>query len=134
MASSMPSLRRSRWDHCRRKEKWTRAMSRSETAPSVEAIRFKDVYGIFVLSPDDVQFRTGSLSGTACVVSDPERRGLLGPVIERFFSQEPERRRPWNEAEVELLEEIIPQLQESGIIEVDGWQQAAGTGIGYSVP
>src|SRR6516225_4587164 len=123
MASSMPSLRRSQWDHCRRKEKWTRAMSRSETAPSVEAIRFKDVYGIFVLSPDDVQFRTGSLSGTACVVSDPERRGLLGPIIERLFSLGSAQRRPWNEAEIEILDEIIPQLQESGIIEADGQHQ-----------
>jgi bacteriocin biosynthesis cyclodehydratase domain-containing protein len=94
---------------------------------SVDAIRFKDIYGVFVLTPDDVQFRTGSLSGTACVVSDPERRGLLGPIIERLFSLE-EARRPWNEAEVELLEEIIPQLQESGIVEVDGQQQATSSG------
>ncbi len=101
---------------------------------SVEAIRFKDVYGVFVLSPDDVQFRTGSMSGTACVVSDPERRGLLGPIIERLFSLEAVQGRPWNEAEVELLEEIIPQLQESGIIEVDGQQQVAGAGYGYSAP
>jgi bacteriocin biosynthesis cyclodehydratase domain-containing protein len=94
---------------------------------SVEAIRFKDVYGVFVLTPDDVQFRTGSLSGTACVVSDPERRGLLGPIIESLFSLE-KAQRPWNEAEVELLEEIIPQLQESGIVELNGQQPAASSG------
>ena len=101
---------------------------------SLEAIRFKDVYGVFVLSQDDVQFRTGSMSGTACVVSDPERRGLLGPIIERLFSLEPAHRRPWNEAEVELLEEIIPQLRESGIIEGDGQQQVKGVGYGYAAP
>jgi bacteriocin biosynthesis cyclodehydratase domain-containing protein len=109
-------------------------MSSFDSTSSLESIRFKNAYGVFVLSADDVEFRTGSMSGTACVVSDPERRGLLGPVIERFFSLEPEQRRPWNEAEVELLEEVIPQLQESGIIEVDDQQQAGGTGIGDSVP
>ena len=101
-------------------------MSSSDGACPVEAIRFKDVYGVFVRSPDDVQFRTGSLSGTACVVSDPERRGLLGSIIERLLSPEAMQRRPWNQAEIELLEEVIPQLQQSGIVEVDG-KSAAST-------
>jgi bacteriocin biosynthesis cyclodehydratase domain-containing protein len=92
---------------------------------SAHSIRFRDVYGVFVLTPDEVQFRTGSTSGTACVVSDPERRGLLGPIIERLFSLDAVQQRPWNEAETELLDEIIPQLQESGIIEVDGQQEVA---------
>jgi bacteriocin biosynthesis cyclodehydratase domain-containing protein len=103
-------------------------MPSSDPKNSAETIRFKDVYGVFVLSPDDVQFRTGSMSGTACVVSDPERRGLLGPIIEQLFSLEAGQRRPWNKAEVELLEEIIPQLRESGIIEVDDDQEAVGQG------
>jgi bacteriocin biosynthesis cyclodehydratase domain-containing protein len=109
-------------------------MSRSETAPSVEAIRFKDVYGIFVLSPDDVQFRTGSLSGTACVVSDPERRGLLGPIIERLLSPDAMQRRPWNQAEVELLQQVIPQLQQSGIVEVADRPQVHRTDYGFPAP
>jgi len=100
---------------------------------SAEAIRFKDVYGVFVLTPDDVEFRTGSLSGTACVVSDPERRGLLGPIVERLFSLGSAQRRPWNEAEIEILDEIIPQLQESGIIEADGQHQLP-SGDGYCPP
>jgi len=101
-------------------------MLTSDHKSTFEAIRFKDIYGVFVLTPDEVQFRTGSLSGTACVVSDPERRGLLGPIMERLFSLE-KTQRPWNEAEVELLEEIIPQLQESGIVEVNGEQHAMAT-------
>src|SRR6516164_9240968 len=101
----MPSSRPSQWELCRRSRKRSLAMSSSDTAPSVGVIRFKDVYGVFILSPDDVQFRTGSMSGTACAVSDPERRGLLGPVIERLFSSDAVQQRPWNQAEVELLQE-----------------------------
>src|SRR5262249_26172986 len=73
-----------------------------------------------------------SISGTSCLVSDPERRGLLGSIIERLVSLEAAQRRPWNKAEIELLDEIVPPLQESGIIEVDGQQQVAGAG--YSAP
>jgi bacteriocin biosynthesis cyclodehydratase domain-containing protein len=109
-------------------------MSNSEVVPRVEAIRFKDVYGVFVLSPDDVQFRTGSLSGTACVLSDPERRGLLGPLVKKLLSSEEMQRRPWNEAEAELLEEILPQLQESGIVEADDVQPVPGAGYSSSAP
>jgi bacteriocin biosynthesis cyclodehydratase domain-containing protein len=109
-------------------------MSSSEAVPAADAIRFKEVYGVFVLSPDDVQFRTGSLSGRACVVSDPERRGLLGPVIERLLVPDGIQRRPWNEAETELLEEILPQLRESGIVEADGVQPVPGAGYFPSAP
>jgi bacteriocin biosynthesis cyclodehydratase domain-containing protein len=94
-------------------------MSNSDVVSAARRIRFKEVYGVFVLSPDDVQFRSGSLSGIACIVSDPERRGLLGSIIERLLSPPGKWPRPWNEAETELLHEIIPQLQESGIIETD---------------
>jgi bacteriocin biosynthesis cyclodehydratase domain-containing protein len=97
-------------------------------------IRFKDVYGVFILSPDDVQFRTGSMSGTACAVSDPERRGLLGPVIERLFSSDAVQQRPWNQAEVELLQEVIPQLQQSGIVEADDQLTVSGAGHSASAP
>lgn len=94
-------------------------MSNSDAVWAAGRIRFKDVFGVFVLSSDDVQFRTGSISGVACVVSDPERRGLLGSIIERLLSPDGKWPRPWNEAEIELLDEIIPQLEESGIIETD---------------
>jgi len=94
-------------------------MSNSDIVQAARRIRFKEVYGVFVLSPDDVQFRTGSISGIACIVSDPERRGLLGSVIERLLSPDGKLPRPWNKGETELLDEIIPQLQESGIIETD---------------
>ena len=87
--------------------------------PPQAEFEFKEVYGVFVLSPDDVQFRSGSLSGVACIVSDPDRRGLLGSIIERLLSPDGKWPRPWNEAETELLDEIIPELQESGIIETD---------------
>lgn len=109
-------------------------MSGSEAVPPVGAIRFKDVYGVFVLSPDDVQFRTGSMSGTACVVSDPERRGLLGPVVERLLSPDAMQRRPWNDAEIELLDEILPQLQESGIVETDDPPLVPGARYGSPAP
>ena len=101
---------------------------------SPEAIRLTEVYGVFVRTPDDVEFRTGSMSGTACVVSDPEGRGLLGPVIERLLSPDLMQKRPWNEAEMELLEEILPQLQKSGIIEVEGPSGARDTSRGFCAP
>jgi len=109
-------------------------MSSSDAISSPEKIRLKDVYGVFVLGPDEVQFRTGSLSGTACVVSDPERRGLLGPVIERLISPDAMQQRPWNEPETELLEEILPQLQESGIVETDDAQPIPDARYASSTP
>lgn len=95
-------------------------MPDSDSAGPPDTIRLKDVYGVFILGPDDVQFRTGSISGHSCLVSDPERRGLLGPVIDRLVSSPVAQRRPWNQAELELLDEIIPQLQQNGIIEAEG--------------
>jgi len=86
---------------------------------SPDSIRFKDVFGVFMTSADDVEFRIGSLSGMVCVVSDPQRRGLLGPVIQRLLARDATQRRPWNQAEIELVEELLPQLQESGVVEVD---------------
>jgi bacteriocin biosynthesis cyclodehydratase domain-containing protein len=109
-------------------------MPTSDSTDPTEAIRFKDVYGVFVLGPDDVQFRTGSVSGPACVVSDSERRGLLAAVIEKLLSSQGVPSRPWNESEVELLKEVIPELQQNGIVEVDGQQPARGEGLGSNAP
>jgi len=53
-------------------------MSSSETPLSAETIHFKDVFGIFVLSPNEVEFRTGNTSGKSFLVFDTEQRGLLG--------------------------------------------------------
>lgn len=102
-------------------------MPASDNSPyPAGAIRFKDVYGIFALGPDDVQFRTGSLSGPTAVVSDSERRGLLAAVIEKLLSCQGAPSRPWNEPEEELLREVIPELQQNGIVEVEGQQSAPG--------
>lgn len=90
----------------------------------LHTIRINDAYGVCIIGPDDVQFRTGSASGTACIVSDPDRRGLLGPVIERLISMDVEQRRPWNEAELELLRQVVPPLQEAGVIESSVAQMA----------
>jgi bacteriocin biosynthesis cyclodehydratase domain-containing protein len=97
-------------------------------------IRFKNVYGVFALSPDEVQFRTGSTSGPVYVVSDPERRGLLGRIIERLLSPDGKGPRPWNAAEIELLDEVIPQLRQSGIIEDDGEHPVADVASAASAP
>jgi bacteriocin biosynthesis cyclodehydratase domain-containing protein len=94
-------------------------MSNSDAFQAGGAIRLKDMYGVFVLSPDDVQFRTGLMSGIACILSDPERRGLLGSVVERLLSPDGKPPRPWNNAKIELLKEILPQLRDSGIIVAD---------------
>ena len=91
-----------------------------------DALRFKNIYGVFVSSQDDVQFRIGSMSGPSIVLSDPERRGLLGAIVGRLLSLEPALLRQWNEAELELLNEIIPQLQQEGIIEYDRGAQRSG--------
>ena len=105
-------------------------MSNSDPVWAATRIRFREVYGVFVLSADDVEFRTGSISGVACVVSDPERRGLLGSIVERLLSPDGKWPRPWNEAERELLDEIIPQLRESGIIETDDAPPPPSTAFG----
>jgi len=105
-------------------------MPASDSPDPAANIRFKDVYGVFALGPDDVQFRTGSLSGAAYIVSDSERRGLLAEVIERLLPSRGSPSRPWNEPEVELLNEIIPELQQNGIVEVEGQQPAPAGGPG----
>ena len=43
-------------------------------------------------------------------------------------------RRPWNEAEAELLEEALPQLAEAGIVDADELPQTAGVGHGAFAP
>lgn len=108
-------------------------MRGSDSTPFSHTIRLKEAYGVFVRNADEVEFRTGSLSGSACVVSDPERRGLLGSVIERLLVFEPEQRRPWNDAENELLEEVVPELEASGIVEIDGAADP-DAGDSFSVP
>lgn len=105
-----------------------------EPRRSFGSIRFKDVYGVFIRTPDDVEFRTGSISGAACVVSDPERRGLLGPIVERLLTLDAAERRPWNDAEAELLEEFVPELRASGIIETDGPPEAPDAGRRFPAP
>jgi bacteriocin biosynthesis cyclodehydratase domain-containing protein len=104
-------------------------MSKSDSSDPAAGIRFKDVYGVFALNPDEVHFRTGCTSGTICVVSDPERRGLLAPMIEKLLSTDAAQRRPWNATERALLEEIIPQLQESGLVEGAAAQPAADKSV-----
>jgi bacteriocin biosynthesis cyclodehydratase domain-containing protein len=99
-----------------------------------ETIHFKDIFGVFVLSSDDVEFRTGATSGKSFLVSDPERRGLLGPIIDRILSQESVQKRPWNEAEGELLRDLMPQLQQNGIIASDDKSQIMSEGRGFSIP
>lgn len=99
-----------------------------------EEIRFNDGYGVFILGPDEVEFRTGSTSGAACVVTDPERRGLLGPIIEKLVSLDPHQRRPWNETELELLQEIVPQLRDRGVLERNASAETPRTADGGSAP
>jgi bacteriocin biosynthesis cyclodehydratase domain-containing protein len=109
-------------------------MPASDSPDPTETIRFKDVYGVFVLGPDDVQFRTGSVSGPSCVVSDSEQRGLLATIIEKLLSSQGVPSRPWNESEMDLLKEVIPELQQSGIVELDGQQPARGGGLDFHAP
>jgi bacteriocin biosynthesis cyclodehydratase domain-containing protein len=89
---------------------------RAHTA-ELDAIRFREIYGVFVLNADEVEFRAGSMSGPVCLVSDPDRRGLLGSVLCRLLSPKAPGSRPWNDPEIEILNEIIPQLADAGIIE-----------------
>ena len=96
---------------------------KSPLAPA--AIRFKDVFGVYVLTQDNVQFRTGSMSGPVFLLSDPEQRGLLGSIIARLFSPEAIPLRPWNEAESEVLEEMLPELRRHGIIDDAGYEKSS---------
>jgi len=89
-----------------------------------DGIHFRDIFGVFVTGPDDVEFRTGTTSGRSIVVSDSERRGILGNIIEKLVSAQTALSRPWNEAELELLDELMPQLQENGIIDFEDARRA----------
>jgi bacteriocin biosynthesis cyclodehydratase domain-containing protein len=109
-------------------------MPNSDPAPSAEELRINDVFGIFILSSNDVEFRTGATSGRSFLVSDPKQRGLLGSVIEKMLSAQPILTRPWNEAERELLRELTPELQEIGIVERRDAPQTAPEAGGFSVP
>jgi bacteriocin biosynthesis cyclodehydratase domain-containing protein len=108
-------------------------MSNSDSVPSAEEIRLKDVFGVFVLSSNDVEFRTGSTSGKSFLVSDPEQRGLLGSVVEKIVSPQSMQTRPWNEAERELLRELMPELQRNGIVTSDDERQTANDARGFSI-
>jgi bacteriocin biosynthesis cyclodehydratase domain-containing protein len=112
-------------------------MSSSDPLPLAEEIHFKDVFGVTVLSPDDVEFRTGATSGRSFVISDAEQRGLVGSVIARILSPQIMQTRPWNEAESEMLKELMPQLQQNGIVESNNDALVAPTiseGLGVSIP
>lgn len=109
-------------------------MESCDPLPSASSIRIKEVFGIFVASPDDIEFRTGTTTGRSLVLSDPERRGLLGPIIGRILSLDEARDRPWNDAESEVLRELIPQLEESGVIECDGQAKLLNEGRGAFIP
>jgi bacteriocin biosynthesis cyclodehydratase domain-containing protein len=88
----------------------------------LRTLRINDAYGVLVVGPDHVQFRTGSASGTACIISDPDCRGLLGPVIQKLISTDADQRRPWNDAELQLLRDIVPPLHEAGVVGSRGAQ------------
>jgi bacteriocin biosynthesis cyclodehydratase domain-containing protein len=109
------------------------AMSDSDRNQWTGTIRFKDAFGVFVLSPDDVEFRTGATSGRSYVVSDSERRGMLGRIVERILSPHSSPRR-WNAAETELLRELMPQLAQSGIVEAEAASPAPREGLGVPIP
>ena len=109
-------------------------MSSSESAPSAETIHFKDVFGIFVLSPNEVEFRTGNTSGKSFLVSDPEQRGLLGSIIEKIVSPQPMRARPWNKAESELLGQLMPELHRNGLLALDDERQIIDGDHVFSIP
>ena len=85
-------------------------------------IRFKNVYGVFALSPDEVQFRTRPPVDrfTSCPI--PSGAGFLVASSSDCSRRTGTGRAPGTHSEIELLDEVIPQLRQSGIIEVDGEQ------------
>jgi hypothetical protein len=85
--------------------------------PPPDHIRIKDVVGVFALSQDEVEFRTGLTSGTVFVISDARRRGLLASIVRRVVLAGTDSARAWNAAERELLQELIPDLVANGIVE-----------------
>jgi bacteriocin biosynthesis cyclodehydratase domain-containing protein len=109
-------------------------MPRSRPDPWTEEIRFNAVFGIFVLSPDEVEFRTGATSGKSFVVSDSEKRGVLGTIIQKILSPSTLPSRPWNRAESTLLRELMPQLRENGIVNSEGAPPTVREDSGFAVP
>src|SRR5215469_6776197 len=97
----------------------SRKMSNISQLPAPGAIRLNEAFGIFALGPDEVEFRTGTTSGRSFVASDSERRGLLVSIIERIASPLLVPARPWNQAESEVLKELLPELQENGILDAE---------------
>jgi bacteriocin biosynthesis cyclodehydratase domain-containing protein len=95
-------------------------MASVDPLPPADRIRVKDVIGVFALSEDEVEFRTGLTSGTAFVISDARRRGLLASIARRIVLPDSDSARPWNRAERELLQELLPDLETNGIVELEG--------------
>jgi bacteriocin biosynthesis cyclodehydratase domain-containing protein len=106
-------------------------MSAIEKLPS--AIHLNDAFGVFVLSPDDVEFRTGATSGRSFLASDSERRGLLGSIIEKLLFHQAYPTRPWNQAESDILGELIPELQRNGIVDAKDNMQTMKEDRGGSI-
>ncbi len=100
-------------------------MSNISQLPLPDAIRLNDAFGIFALGPDEVEFRTGTTSGRSFVASDSERRGLLASIIEKIVAPPSAPKRPWNQAESEVLQELLPELQANGILNADFESQTA---------
>jgi bacteriocin biosynthesis cyclodehydratase domain-containing protein len=84
---------------------------------STPRIHLREEFGIVVINPDEVEFSTGRTSGRSFVVSDSEQRGILGTLIEKILAPPLRPARPRNEAETELLDELMPQLVEAGIVD-----------------
>lgn len=109
-------------------------MARPGPDPWTEPIRFNKLFGIFVLSSDDVEFRTGVTSGRSFVVSDSERRGILGNIIGKIVSPTTSQSRPWNQAESKLLRELIPQLRQNGIVDSEERARLSDDSSEWTVP
>ena len=109
-------------------------MSTISELPSADAIRLNDAFGIFASGPDQVEFRTGTTSGRSFVASDSERRGLLTSIVEKIVSPRRVPARPWNQAESEVLKELLPELQENGILDASVGAETCNDSRGISVP
>ena len=106
----------------------------SNELPLPDAIHLNDAFGVFALGPDEVEFRTGTTSGRSFVASDSEQRGLLASIIEKIVSPQLVPMRPWNQAESEVLKELLPELQENGILDASVESQTANGTRGISAP
>jgi bacteriocin biosynthesis cyclodehydratase domain-containing protein len=109
-------------------------MSNFNEVPLADAIHLKDAFGVFVLSQDEVEFRDGSTSGRSFVASDSERRGVLGSIIGKVLSPQVLPARPWNQTESDVLRELIPQLQENGILDSNDGTQVKNEDWGTYTP